>query len=84
MSTTLTELELFHRFIGEKISNGSRDLDLQEAVKAFRAYQDQLAHLRREIQPALDGSLRGECQQFDADALKKRITEQLASRGIAE
>jgi len=84
MSSTLTELELFHRFIGEKISNGSRDLDLQEAVKAFRAYQDQLAHLHQDVQPALEGSQRGECQPFDAEALKKRITERLASRGIAE
>jgi Arc/MetJ-type ribon-helix-helix transcriptional regulator len=79
-----TELELFHRFLGEKISNGSRDLALEEAVKAFRDYQEQLARLRREIQPALEGSLRGECQPFDAEALKQRITEQLASRGIAE
>jgi hypothetical protein len=84
MSTTLTELELFHRFLGEKIHNGGRDLDLEEAVRAFRAYQHQLASLRHEIQPALEGSLRGECRPFDAEALKQRITEQLANRGIAE
>jgi hypothetical protein len=84
MSTTLTELELFHRFLGERIGNGGRDLDLDGAVKAFRAYQDQLARLRQEIQPALEGSLRGECQPFDADALKQRLAEQLASRGITE
>ena len=84
MSITLTELELFYRFLGDQIGNGGRDLDLDAAVKAFRAYQEQLARLRREIQPALEGSLRGECQPFDAEALKQRISEQLARRGIAE
>ena len=85
MSSTLTELELFHRFIGEKqISNGSRALAIQEAVKAFRDYQDHVAHLRQEIQPALEGSLRGECRPFDAEAPIEQIIEQLASHGIAE
>lgn len=84
MSTTLTELELFHRFLGEKISNGGRDLELEEAVKAFREYQVQLARLCGEIQPALEGSLRGECRPFDAEALKRRVTEHLAKRGVAD
>jgi hypothetical protein len=75
MSIPFSELELFHRFLDETIRNGGRDLGLDEALKSFRVYQEQLARLRQEIQPALDRSLRCECRPFDAAAFKQRITE---------
>ena len=79
-----TELEVFHRFLGDRLNDGKRDLTVEETVEAFRAYQRDLQQLRQEIRPALERSLRGESKPFDAEELKDRVTRQLAEEGITD
>jgi hypothetical protein len=85
MATQLpNELESFHQFLTEQLGRGEPKLSPEESVKAFRAYQRDLERCGEEIQPALERSLRGESQPFDAEELKARVTQGLAERGITE
>ena len=83
-SKTITELELFYRFVRDKLNNGGQDLSPEESLQAFRAHQEELERLRQEIQPSLQRSLRGESELFDAEKLKKRVSKMLAKKGIRE
>ena len=84
MQTELTEVELFHRFVGGQIENGGRNLSLDEILKAFRAYEGDLERCREAIRPALQRSLRGESQPFDVEEMKTRVTNRLAEKGISD
>ena len=84
MTTQGTELGQFHQFLETKLADGGKNLTLDEAVIAFREYQRAIQRLRAEIQPALEASLRGESQPFDAEALKARATQELARKGITD
>ena len=81
---TMTELELFHRFVGENLTNGGKDLSPEESLQAFRSYQRELAGLRKAIGPSLQRSLRGESKPFDGEKIKRRVTEKLAKEGITD
>jgi hypothetical protein len=81
---TVTDLELFYRFVGESLTNGGKDRSPEESLQAFRAYQRELAGLRKAIEPSLERSLRGESLPFDATKIKRRVTEKLAKEGITE
>jgi len=81
---TITELELFYRFVGETLSNGGGEMSPEESLQAFRAYQRELAGLRQAIEPSLKRSLRGESAPFDGEKIKKRVTEKLAKEGITD
>ena len=80
----LTELELLHRFIAERLANGGRHMTADQCLAEFREYQRELEKCREEIRPALERSLRGETKPFDPEALKGRVTRELADRGIAD
>lgn len=84
MATSISELELFHRFIAEKLDDGGKDMQLDDAIRAFRAYQRELESLRRAVNPALKRSLAGKSKPFDANHLKARVTAKLAKKGIRE
>ena len=85
MSTvTVSELEAFHQFLGERLKSGRCKCSVEESVHEFRAYQRELERLREEIRPALERSLRGESKPFDPEELKGRITPDLAEHGILE
>lgn len=80
----LTDLELLHRFIGDQIANGGRRTPVDRCLAEFREYLREVERCREGIRPALERSLRGETPPFDPEALKVRVTRELADRGIAE
>ena len=81
---TVTELEAFHKFLGEQLKNGPCKLSVEQSVEVFRAYQQELERCRAEVEPALQRSLRGESKPFDAERLKARVTQELAEEGITD
>ena len=79
-----TELEAFHRFIGQQLESQRSDLSVEDSVKAFRSYQQDLEQLRADIRPALDEIERGEASELNYDALKERVAKRLADEGITD
>jgi len=86
MSTdTCREIETFYHFLGQQIQEGLVDLSPEECVEAFRAYQNDLERLKKELQPALDRADRGEPGlPFDAEDVKRRGRDRLAREGITD
>ena len=81
---TQTDLEAFHKFLGELLKKGKRKLPVEESLVAFRQYQQELERLREEIRPALEQSARGESEPLDIQKLKTEVTKSLAEKGITE
>ena len=82
--TSVTELELFHRFVSERLANGGRQPSVEQCLAEFREYQRDVNRLREEIGPALESSLRGESRPFDVEGIKRRGRERLRERGISD
>lgn len=83
----LTDLELLHRFIGDVLADNGRKITVEECLAEFREYREKLEWMREAIRPALEGSLRGESKPFDraaVEALKQRVTRELAEKGITD
>jgi hypothetical protein len=81
---TLTELELFHRFVGKELAAGNKRLSVQESLERFEAYQRDLEKLKEELRPALEEFERGEGGPIDWDELKARVRQRLAEEGITD
>ena len=81
---TQTDLEAFHKFVGELLKKGKRKLPVDESLVVFRQYQQELERLREEIRPALEQSARGESEPLDIQKLKTEVTKSLAEKGITE
>jgi len=85
MSTeTLTELDEFQRFVDRLRATGDCRLSLDECVREFRLYQEQLQRCREEIRPALEASLRGEGSPWNPEETIRRGRERLAKKGIRD
>ena len=82
--TPATDLELLHDFIGASLRNGGRLKSVDEVLGEFREYLAEVERLREEIRPALERSLRGESKPIDWEALKERVTQELADKGITD
>lgn len=83
-TATMTEIESFHRFLGEAIRNGGRDLTIDESVAEFRAYQEELRRFNQQLEASLEEARRGEAEPLDVDALKAEIQRDLADEGISD
>ena len=81
---TVTELEAFHKFLGERLKNGRCKLSVEQSVEAFRAYQRELQTLRQDLAPALEESARGNSAPLDIEQLKAEVREALAEKGITD
>lgn len=82
-SPPMTDLELLQHFIGICLREGGRARPVSEVLAEFDEYRADVEQLWEEIRPALEASLRGEGKPMDWDALKERVTRELAERGIA-
>jgi len=81
---TLSELELFHQFVGQRLAAGRADESVDAALDDFRQQHPQLADLRAKIRVAQEQSQRGESGPFDADETKRAVRDRLAEHGIRE
>lgn len=75
------ELYQFYDFLGSRLEADS-PLSPEESVQAFRAYQEELSRLRDDIRPALEQLDRGNGKEMDFDAVRARVRQQLAGRGM--
>jgi hypothetical protein len=80
----VSDLELLHDFVGASLQNGGRLKTVDEVLGEYRKYLAEVKRLRDEIRPALERSLRGECKPIVWDALKERVTRELAAEGITD
>ena len=78
MATDLTELERLHRWVGEQLENGGREMCLDESLAGFRAYQDEAERFNKMLQQSIEEAKRGEAKPLDVGALKARVRERLA------
>lgn len=78
MATTQTETESFRDFLNQGIDNGLKNLSPEEAVKEFRAYQNQLERFVAETQTSIDDGTAP--TELDVDALKERAIKRIAEQ----
>lgn len=84
MPVTEQELEQFHRYVEKRLQNGAAKLTLEDTLKEFRAYQDEVSHLKSELQESIEQANRGEAEPLDVDELKSEIRDSLAREGITD
>ena len=81
---TQTELEAFHKYVGELLKKGKRKMTAEESLADFREYQKELERLREELRPALERAARGEGKEIDVEDILRRGRERLAKEGITD
>lgn len=81
---TLTELELFHRFLGKELARGNKKMTAQESLERFEAYRRDVEKLNELLRPALEEVARGGGKKIDWDEFFKRNEERLRAMGIPE
>ena len=79
-----SEVDLFQEFLVSRSASGPVPNSLEDAVQEFRQYQQELAHLKKELHVGLEQCQRGESKPFDAESTKQRLRERLASESSAE
>ena len=79
---TLTELELFHRFVGKELAAGNKRMSLKESLERFEEYQRDLAKLEEALRPALEEAERDGGHPMDWDRLKSRVRQRLTEEGV--
>jgi len=80
METTSSEIESFHRFIGNQLKNGGAAMTAEQALRAFHAHQADVERLKRHV-----GKSEGDPgKPLDSDALKQRVKDRLARHGVSE
>jgi hypothetical protein len=79
-----SEIHNFHQFLGERLDEYSPGVTPEEAVEDFRSYQAELERCRREIEPALQRSQRGETRPFDVEQFEAGVIQRLAEKGIVD
>ena len=82
MATDNSELESFQDFLSRK-QNGRSFTGLDEAVREFRSYQQELKKARNEVK-GIDQAERGECQPLDIDEVVSEFPTRLNSQGITD
>lgn len=84
MPATKAELDKFHRFVSKRLHNGVAAMSLEESLAEFRAYQQEAASFRAELQASIEEGERGEAQPLDVDQFVAEMRERLAQKGITD
>lgn len=81
--STGSELPAFGQFI-QTLHVKGHSMTADEAVVAFRKYQDQLVHLKKELQPAREELNAGCGAELDLRSIYESVKQQLAEEGITD
>lgn len=76
------EYEMFNAFITERFGGDIEGTSLEEALVTFRAYQRQLAKLRKHLQPSITEADQGKTQPLDLDAVMARVEMRLHQQDL--
>lgn len=71
METTTSEMESFHRFIGDQLKNGGAKMTAGQALRAFQSRQADVERLKRHVAKS-EGD---PGKPLDSDALKQRVKD---------
>jgi len=80
---TNSELSAFGEFI-QSLNVSGKSMTADDAVVAFREYQEQLAQFKKELQPALDELDAGLGTELNMREIYERVKKQLADEGITD
>ncbi|MGY8770234.1 MAG: hypothetical protein ACKVH8_17595 [Pirellulales bacterium] len=85
MDTPVTNNELpdFSQFV-QRLDGRGENMSADQSVVAFRHYQQQLAQLKAEIQPAIDELDAGLGKELDMNSIIDRVKSDLAKEGIVD
>lgn len=81
---TLTELELFHRFVTQEIARGNKAMTPQQSVERFAAYLRDVEKLNKTLRPALEEAARGGGRTIDWDEFFREAESRLRAEGVPE
>lgn len=83
-ASQMTEVEVLHQYLGERIANGGREAPVKKVLADFQLYCQELDKMRELLREARDSSARGESGPLDLDALLKRVERRWDEKGIPE
>jgi hypothetical protein len=81
---TQTELEEFHRWLGERLAKGKPKFTLDQSLNEFRIYREQRDRLREELREAIERCDRGEVIEWNLEEAEAELMRRLAAKGISE
>lgn len=76
---TQTELEEFHRWLGERLARGKPRFTVAQSVAEFRTYQEERNRLREELRDAVE---HGEFVPLEVESIKAEALSRLRAKGI--
>jgi DNA repair protein RadC len=80
----LTEAELLHLFLGQRLDRGGRQEPVDRLLAEFAEYRRELEQLRASLREAEASSSRGESRSLDLEALFECADKRLEADGIPE
>jgi hypothetical protein len=80
----LTEAELLHLYLGQRLERGGRQEPVDRLLAEFAEYRRELDQLRASLREAEAASARGESRPLDLEALFARADKRLEADGIPE
>jgi hypothetical protein len=83
-AAALTEAELLHLFLGQRLERGARQEPVDRLLAEFAEYRRELELLRASLREAEASSARGESRPLDLVALFARVDKRLEADGIPE
>jgi hypothetical protein len=79
---TRSDLEDFHRWLGEKLKKGPTTFNVAQSVEEYRLYCEARDHFREELRKARERGRRGESIPLDIETIKAEAIRRLAAKGI--
>jgi hypothetical protein len=70
--------------VSKHLENGFAELSLEETVREFRAYQDEVVRFRAVLQESIEEVRRGEIGPLDPERMMAEIRAELAKEGITD
>jgi hypothetical protein len=83
-SDALTEAELLHLYLAQRLERGGRAEPVERLLMEFAEYRGELERLRVSLREAEASSARGESRPLDLEALFARVDKRLEAEGIPE
>jgi hypothetical protein len=85
VTDTRSDLEDFHRWLGEKLKKGLTKFNVAQSVEEYRLYCEARDHFREELRPILERRARGEDHSipWDKEAFLAELDRRLAEKDVS-
>lgn len=78
---SLTELDLFQDFLVSQFKPRASESSLDDAISAFRQYQQEMSELKEKLRVGVEQCERGQIQPLDGEAIKTKLRQRIADEG---